>query len=459
MGDFLSKKEQQDYHCLKSLITQANRLLDKTAVRSLTKCVSKNHYSLPFNVTPEEWEQFGRQLWTAANQNDNNAAHATVVWTLILTILESEWEKGEEGAPGSALGSGRCGQSVVTASGSDEAPNNITPASLNTVGSIAHLNTNSAMLNKGPGITPSQQPPQNGIGELLVAPPQNGGGRKEEEVFQAMPRPMTSEGEESALQQYGGSHESLHQVPPLSQDGDPHGFLPQAPTSLPQHPVQDDSILNQGLVQSTGDLQNMSPNNPFKPDYMALPSTNTLSSASQLLHLTRMDSIASKTKDFDDLDAIKAFPVFFDNNQWPSWEPIPVPLIKDAKRAIADYGLGSVYAMGVLNSLFQAFLFTPNDIKNLARTLLNNMQITMFLDERLACIRKYAHETVGATGRPVPQTIDMLFGTEQYAFNAVQMHVPANDLITTKTLAFIALQIIVDASSNTTLPIHISKAR
>ncbi|KAJ7425568.1 hypothetical protein WISP_22997 [Willisornis vidua] len=147
-----------------------------------------------------------------------------------------------------------------------------------------------------------------------------------------------------------------------------------------------------------------------------------------------------------DLYAIKAFPVFYDANRAPTWEPLPVPLIKDAKKAIAEYGLSLAFAIGILNSLFQGFMFTPNDLKDLARTLLNNTEITMLLDQWLLNIRKYAHETLGATGWPVPETTDMLFGLGQYAFNATQMHIPPQDLITTKTLAFHVLQTITETS-------------
>ncbi|KAJ7415494.1 hypothetical protein WISP_78094 [Willisornis vidua] len=161
---------------------------------------------------------------------------------------------------------------------------------------------------------------------------------------------------------------------------------------------------------------------------------------------SRMDGSTRNDTGINDMSAIKAFPVFYDANRAPTWEPLSVPLLKEAKKAIIDYGLGLAFTMGVLNSLFQAFIFTPNDIKDLARTLLNNMQITMFLDYWLANIRKYAHETVGYTGRPVPITIDMLFGMSHYAYNALQHQNPPQDLITTKTLAFPVLQTITEAS-------------
>ncbi|KAJ7410729.1 hypothetical protein WISP_106518 [Willisornis vidua] len=124
-------------------------------------------------------------------------------------------------------------------------------------------------------------------------------------------------------------------------------------------------------------------------------------------------------------------------------------LVIYAKKAVTEYGLSSAYALGVIGALLQAFTFTPNDLKDLARTLLNNMEITMFLDTRHANVRKYAHETAGSTNRTVPDTIEMLFGIGKWAFNAEQVKIDPQDLLTTKNLAFKALQTIAEASQVT----------
>ncbi|KAJ7427756.1 hypothetical protein WISP_04107 [Willisornis vidua] len=155
-----------------------------------------------------------------------------------------------------------------------------------------------------------------------------------------------------------------------------------------------------------------------------------------------MDRAVLQAKDLSELQAVQAFPVFYDGANQPHWEPLPIPLIKDAKKAVAEYGLSSAYAMGVIGALLQAFTFTPNDLKDLAQTLLNNMEITMFLDTWYANIRKYAHEMAGVSNRPVPDTIEMLFGVRKWAYNAEQMRIDTQDLITTKNLAFQALQTI-----------------
>ncbi|KAJ7424508.1 hypothetical protein WISP_28330 [Willisornis vidua] len=162
-----------------------------------------------------------------------------------------------------------------------------------------------------------------------------------------------------------------------------------------------------------------------------------------------MDGSAGKVMDFTGLQAIQAFHVYYDDNQARTWEPLPVPLITDAKKAITEYGLSSAYAMGIVRSMFQAFIFTPNDLKDLAWTLVNDMEITMFLDQWLANIWKYAHETIASTQQPVQETINMLYGLGDYAFNATQMTIPTEHLITTKNLAFSALQTVAEASQVT----------
>ncbi|KAJ7427719.1 hypothetical protein WISP_04487 [Willisornis vidua] len=156
-----------------------------------------------------------------------------------------------------------------------------------------------------------------------------------------------------------------------------------------------------------------------------------------------------QAKDLSELQAVQAFPVFYDGANNPHWEPLPIPLIKDAKKAVAEYGLSSAYAMGVIGTLLQAFTFTPNHLKDLARTLLNNMEIIMFLDTWYANVRKYAHETTGVTNRPVPDMIEMLFGVGKCPYNAEQMKIDTQDLLTTKNLAFQALQTIAEASQVT----------
>ncbi|KAJ7414731.1 hypothetical protein WISP_82116 [Willisornis vidua] len=309
---------------------------------------------------------------------------------------------------------------------------------------------------QGPTTTPRSHITRNGPTAFLEGPSQNGGLRDKGEVFQATPWHMTSGEEGLASCQRSGPRDPLRQAPPPYANGSPHDPSHQAPPSAGSHDnhyqllVQYGSTHGSGLPQPIGGQYHLSPNNPFNLDYNTSNTTNTFSSVNHKpSHLTRMDGSASKAINFDDLHAVKAFPVFFDGNWAPSWKPLPVPLIKDAKKAIMYYALGSAFAMGVLNSLFQAFVFTPNDLKDLACTLLNNIQITMFLDQWLANVRKYAHETVGNTERPVPQTIDMLFGTGPYAFNAVQMHILVPVLITTKTLAFQDLQNIAEASQVT----------
>ncbi|KAJ7409519.1 hypothetical protein WISP_113960 [Willisornis vidua] len=434
MGGILSRREKADYCRLKSLIAQTNHKVDKAAVRSLTKYMSKENYSLPNNLTATEWDRVGRKLWAVANRNDKNATHAIMAWTTVQSILEADQDAGVQGAPGpDQLGS--CGRSTRMVSGQKALTNSTLPTN-----SGAITNTVTTTICTSPPACATRS--QNGE-KLDEGAPQNGVRGKGEDAPNAYPLLMASGGEG-----------------PSSSGGGPYDPLRQYPPPGPSHlPVKDGGALGPGPSHGPTGLP---PINPFGPPFMA-PSTNPSSPSFRATHnttdlsvachqpvrLSRMDHAVLQAKDLSELQAIPAFPVFFDGANQPHWEPLPIPLIKDAKKAVAECGLSSAYTMGVIGALLQAFTFTANDLKDLARTLLNNMEITMFLDTWYANVRKYAHETAGVTNTPVPDTIKMLFGVGKWAYNAEQMRIDTQDLITTKNLAFQALQTIAEASQVT----------
>ncbi|XP_071437645.1 endogenous retrovirus group K member 6 Gag polyprotein-like [Pithys albifrons albifrons] len=424
MEKILSKREKETYRRLKSLLTHANRKVDKAAVKSLMKYMSKEDYSLPFHLTTTQWDCLGRKLWVAANRNGKHASHALVAWSLIHSILEADQAAGIQGAPGQS--------SVVPASRFQGPPFTDPPAN---PGIIASTVTAAV------GASPRARVgcPQDGDVEHGEGPPQNGGWGKGEETADAYPLGVVSKGE-GPISVVGGPCEPLHHTQlPLSHGG-------PAP-SLCQHPAQDGSAHGLGPNQRPIIL---SPNNPFNPSFKDMHNTTDLSVVChQPPRLSRMQRAAVQANDLSDLQAVQAFPVFYDRADSPQWEPLPIPLIKDAKKAVTEYSLSSAYALGVIGALLQAFTFTPNDLKDLARTLLNNMEITMFLDTWHANVRKYAHETASSTNRTVPDTIKMLFGIGKWVFNAEQVKIDPQDLLTTKNLAFKALQTIAEASQVT----------
>ncbi|XP_071438087.1 endogenous retrovirus group K member 8 Gag polyprotein-like [Pithys albifrons albifrons] len=439
MDGILSKREKTDYRRLKSLITEANREVDKAAVKSLMKCMSKEAYSLPRNLTIDEWDSLGHKLWAAANKKDKNATCALVAWTLIQSILEADQGLGIQGAPGTAT-SGSCSRSTRMASGHQNPP--CTTTVLSNLGAI--MNTVTTTTPSSP--TACVTLPQNGGKDSDT---QNGVRSRREEVPSVYPLLVMSGGEGPSPFMDGP-----YDPPRL----DPPSYITGS-SGPSHHPAQNGGALGVGPSHGPTGLSSTNPfspsptapfTNPFSPTFTAASKTTDLSVACrQPAPLSRMEQGALQAKDLTELQAIQAFPVFSDGANQPHWEPLPIPLIKDAKKAVAEYGLSSAYAMGVIGALLQAFTFTPNDLKDLARTLLKNMEITMFLDTWYANVRKYAHETAGVTNRPVPDTIDMLFGVGRWAYNAQQMTIDTQDLLTTKNLAFQALRTIAEASQVT----------
>ncbi|XP_017684065.1 PREDICTED: endogenous retrovirus group K member 21 Gag polyprotein-like [Lepidothrix coronata] len=164
---------------------------------------------------------------------------------------------------------------------------------------------------------------------------------------------------------------------------------------------------------------------------------------------SRWTYIKEQASTADDLNLVKAFPVFYHPNNHPVWEPIPLPVLKDTKQAITDYGLNSPYVIRVLGSLFAAYTFTPNDIRDLISAFFTNMQATLFLDEWQTRIRQHAQQTSAITGTPVLESFNRLFGVGPYISNEAQIKIPMNESDISKNLAFQAIQTIAEAAEPT----------
>ncbi|XP_051660921.1 uncharacterized protein LOC127478805 [Manacus candei] len=224
-----------------------------------------------------------------------------------------------------------------------------------------------------------------------------------------------------------------------------------SPTSYSVNPaVIDSATLNS---QSLKAFNQFSPNNPFSN--MSNNFNNSVFPSNPFVSSTGTDQ-TNDCNDIDDVDTpvndvnlLQAYPVFYNPGSAPVWDPLSIPLLKDAKKAVTTYGLNSAYAMGILSSIFSGFILTPNDLKDIMRALLTKVQVSLFLDEWQALIRKYAHETSSTTRRPIKTTIQMLFGEGPYSANTDQARIPKQDLIATKNMAFLALQSVAEASETT----------
>ncbi|KAJ7405029.1 hypothetical protein WISP_142253 [Willisornis vidua] len=89
-----------------------------------------------------------------------------------------------------------------------------------------------------------------------------------------------------------------------------------------------------------------------------------------------------------DLDILKAFPVHFEEGRPPQWRPISYPVLKDIKKAITEHDLSSLYTLSLLESFFNAFDLTPNDIWQVASAWLPVLQYSAFEAEWKSLIKK-----------------------------------------------------------------------
>ena len=73
-----------------------------------------------------------------------------------------------------------------------------------------------------------------------------------------------------------------------------------------------------------------------------------------------------------------AFPVFANAGGGKDWEPFDWKLLKEAKQAVNQYGLGSPYTRAIVEHLFTANLLTPHDSKQISQMLLTPSQQLQF---------------------------------------------------------------------------------
>ncbi|KAJ7409946.1 hypothetical protein BTVI_55007 [Pitangus sulphuratus] len=164
-----------------------------------------------------------------------------------------------------------------------------------------------------------------------------------------------------------------------------------------------------------------------------------------------------QTKEAGDLESMKVFPVFRENNREPQWEPVPYPILRDAKKVVTDYGLNSPFVSGMLDSLFAAYTLTPTDIRVITKGLLNLMQYSLFEQEWKKLIRQYAEDSHHALHVPVQDLINELYGEGPYSSNRMQTRIPFGRLDKTKSLALEAIKAVAEATTTSPSFAHIQQ--
>ncbi|KAJ7415500.1 hypothetical protein WISP_78065 [Willisornis vidua] len=153
-----------------------------------------------------------------------------------------------------------------------------------------------------------------------------------------------------------------------------------------------------------------------------------------------------------DLEMLKAFPVHIEEGRPPQWRPISYPVLKDIKKAIVEHDLSSPYTLSLLESFFQAFDLTPNDIRQVTSAWLPTLQYSAFEAEWKALIRKHVKE---GNFVPIPRdlsedkAIDQMYGEGAYVTNTKQAMTPLPVLHKTTELVFEAIKKVAQTSTST----------
>ncbi|TRZ05657.1 hypothetical protein HGM15179_021450 [Zosterops borbonicus] len=129
-------------------------------------------------------------------------------------------------------------------------------------------------------------------------------------------------------------------------------------------------------------------------------------------NLLQIKKKAFKDRDFDTAAEIFVAPVRLGPREGnPQWEPLGHSEIKELRRTMAEYGMGSPYFSNLLRATFTTHLMTPHDVKSMANLLLTPTQYAIFMAQwkiRLEnLIVTYAGYTIQAL---VALTIDHLMG-------------------------------------------------
>ncbi|XP_071585757.1 endogenous retrovirus group K member 9 Gag polyprotein-like [Heliangelus exortis] len=141
-------------------------------------------------------------------------------------------------------------------------------------------------------------------------------------------------------------------------------------------------------------------------------------------------------------------PVIYPARGDPQWSALNFSVTKELRRVAAENGLGSHYFAGLLESVCEGHVFTPYDLKTLARLLLNPSQYALWESNWKHGVEKLT-QRCAAGDNPALQalTVDHLMGAGQFTDPAAQAReIPRNSLLDTTQEAKRAFLKIPDAS-------------
>ncbi|XP_017679466.1 PREDICTED: endogenous retrovirus group K member 8 Gag polyprotein-like [Lepidothrix coronata] len=462
MGMTLSTSEKFIYRRLKDYIIEHGHPLDKKSAKALAKWLEQRKLKITEDTTVEQWEAIGFQLWRAGDKGDQLGKKAILAWRLVLMVLQHQMMNKNVSTNNK--------DADISKKNSESTKN--TDKDIDTIEKDTTNNTGNDSQNGGrekniPAIT------QNGGREETESDSQNGGRarknkcRSENGVEEAGPWDRDS-------RKKGGSREGLAWEKRRRAPVAPPSRPPPSPPTRTRSPSSDASSTT---PTSTSPVS--SPDtSPSRKPRGAVGGARAKAKSN-----IRQDGRAHKARDTEaypacrysdldldwvpcsperqrsdvwkafreeatgaqDIEFLRAFPVYYDEGREPEWKPISYPMLKDIKKAIVEYGLGAPFTTGLLESFFLAYTLIPFDVRAVIGGLLTTVQVSAFETEWKRNIVTYVNDRTGGRRVAPKQAIDMLYGEGDYSSRGAQTRLDPKILDKSKELALGALKKVADA--------------
>ncbi|XP_039234644.1 endogenous retrovirus group K member 24 Gag polyprotein-like [Pipra filicauda] len=438
MGLSLSTPQKFVYRKLKDFILENGHPLDKKSAKTFAKWFENRGEAVSDSMSLKDWEKIGYNIWRAKERGDKTATEALIASRLILMMLQHQLMSSNENLQESPR---------KYKNSNSKSPTKDKP----------RKDEHGGREKSGAGNTRSWQHGDGGGGEgrLHGHGAEACGGRSRERT----PRGNTVHKlfTRALLVPPPSPPTQTPSAPPPSPPSRPSPYAPGTTTDPPTRTPSPSSAASTPTSSPSRGRRKLrsrvraSSDGNIQKDGHAHEAFVTEAPGS-----CRMPKVSLPCKDIwkafrteasqaNDAEFLKAFPIYLEEGRAPEWRPVSYTMLKDIKKAIVEYGLGSPYTVGLFESFFLACRLIPYDIKAVINGLLSTVQASVFEEEWKRLIVKYVNEKMERRGIPVKNAIDMLYGEGNYASRQDQARVDLKYLDITKDLAMEAFKKVADA--------------
>ncbi|XP_027580042.1 endogenous retrovirus group K member 8 Gag polyprotein-like [Pipra filicauda] len=434
MGLTLSTSQKFVYRRLKDFVIEHGHPLDKKSAKALARWLDRQGFAIHDNISLEKWQALGYNLWRDSDRGGKLAKEALIAWRLILMVLQHQMMNantsltqdttkdmdtkmdsndtqngGEDTHTDTTLEDGgreRGRRKRRSQNGGEEGPQRHQERR----GEGEERGKSAREKKRRAPVAPPRGPPP--------SPPTRGARSPSPDASSDTPTsatPVSSPDASPARHRQevvGGARAKAKPV--FRKDGRAH-----RPHGTRAYPAHRDSDYDDGWAPRSPERQ---------------------SSVPDIWEAFREEAARAQ-----DVEFLRAFPVYYEEGKSPEWRPVSYPMLKDIKKAIVEYGLGAPFTIGLLESFFLAYTLIPYDIRAVIGGLFTTVQASVFETEWKKRIVAFVNEKMERRGIPTRQAIDMLYGEGNYSNRGDQTRLDPKLLNTTKELALEAVKRVADA--------------